>query len=607
MKLTDASTGFLLYDSGDNPFKAPLADATPVSKALETAILSASGWRKVFAKSGNEEDTAPEIRTEDAYFLAAAAEIQADYLKKKEKHPSVLVGIDARPTGPALAAAAIRGFLASGVAVRYLFIAAAPEIMAENARGENGCSGFFYISASHNPVGHNGVKFGGDGGVYPGTVTGPFAEEIAKRLSDASYLEGLRSRILSLDEKDVEAVFRSSSAAKAEALATYRAFVLETAETDAASIRKNLEKSPLGVVAEFNGSARALSIDQAFLPEIGVKLTSLNSKPRQIVHAIVPEGENLVPCMRALEEAHAKDPSCLLGYVPDNDGDRGNIAVIDEENGGAFIPAAQDVFALAAMATLGEMKVLHPEAKLAIAVNGPTSLRIDRIAEAFGARVFRSEVGEANVVSLATIAREKGFLVKMCGEGSNGGNITDPAKVRDPMNTILTLLKLKSDRRILAAWCKATGRRMPEKITLSGALRLLPVFTTTGAFSPQGKMHVTRDARTLKNNYEKLFAEGWKAKQKELERYGITGYTVWQAAGTVTERGMGEQHRRPPYKGGWKACFTDGSGREVAFIWMRPSGTEPIFRVLCDVEGDNKGLHDDLLSWHRGLVAAADR
>ena len=47
---------------------------------------------------------------------------------------------------------------------------AAPEIMAY-ARGVAGAeredaAGFVYVSASHNPRGHNGLKFGlGDGGV----------------------------------------------------------------------------------------------------------------------------------------------------------------------------------------------------------------------------------------------------------------------------------------------------------------------------------------------------------------------------------------------------------------------------------------------------------
>ena len=59
-------------------------------------------------------------------------------------------------------------------------------------------------------------------------------------------------------------------------------------------------------------------------------------------------------------------------------------------------------------------------------------MRIEEIAEAFYASVYRAEVGEANVVNLARSLRDKGFTVPILGEGSNGGNITHPAAVRIP-------------------------------------------------------------------------------------------------------------------------------------------------------------------------------
>ena len=78
------------------------------------------------------------------------------------------------------------------------------------------------------------------------------------------------------------------------------------------------------------------------------------------------------------------------------------------------------------------LRKFKPEARPAVVVNGPTSMRIERIAEAYGAGVFRAEVGEANVVNLAAARRSGGYEVRILGEGSNGGNITHPATVRDP-------------------------------------------------------------------------------------------------------------------------------------------------------------------------------
>jgi phosphomannomutase len=39
---------------------------------------------------------------------------------------------------------------------------------------------------------------------------------------------------------------------------------------------------------------------------------------------------------------------------------------------------------------------------------------------------------------------------------------------------------------------------------------------------------------------------------------------------------------------------------------MRGSGTEPVFRIMADVEGANLHLHDSLLEWHRAMLTEAD-
>ena len=39
---------------------------------------------------------------------------------------------------------------------------------------------------------------------------------------------------------------------------------------------------------------------------------------------------------------------------------------------------------------------------------------------------------------------------------------------------------------------------------------------------------------------------------------------------------------------------------------MRGSGTEPVFRVLCDVKGNNPEMEKDLLQWHSEMIATAD-
>ena len=170
-------------------------------------------------------------------------------------------------------------------------------------------------------------------------------------------------------------------------------------------------------------------------------------KDGDIRHAILPEGENLMFCAAEMERLRKNgktlfEKNCFLGYMPDCDGDRGNIIYWSLRQNKALILEAQEVFALSVTAELAYLAYLHESGgPIAVAVNGPTSLRIEEIAACFGAQVFRAEVGEANVVNRAAELRAQNYTVRILGEGSNGGNITHPASVRDPLNTIFAILK----------------------------------------------------------------------------------------------------------------------------------------------------------------------
>ena len=128
-------------------------------------ILSASGWRKVFAISGDEQDHTTEINEQDKAICVAAASVFYDYISEltNQEVPVIAVGIDARPTGPAMADAMLHTLVAKGAVVQYSGVTSAPEIMAYSKK----LDGFIYISASHNPIGHNGIKFGTNNGAFP--------------------------------------------------------------------------------------------------------------------------------------------------------------------------------------------------------------------------------------------------------------------------------------------------------------------------------------------------------------------------------------------------------------------------------------------------------
>ena len=553
-----------------------------VYSSFKKMIISASGWRKVFAADGDENSMSRELSEADRIIAAGIGHIFAKWALAKGCK-TVAIGRDARPTGMGICQIVASVAKELGLSIRYLSIAAAPEIMAY-VKNTDGLDGFIYISASHNPAGHNGVKFGlSDGAVLGGAD----AADIIAQFK--AFMEEKSNYPILVQYLNNETGLPSSEQYKKEALDAYLKFNLETAfaSTEELEAFKKAEKP--AVVADMNGSARCLSIDRDFFKTLGIEYSFINDKAGEIAHGILPEGKNLTHAAAHLEKLHTQDKRFTIGYVPDNDGDRGNLVLLDAQ-GKAMIPDAQTVFALACTAELTFMQRAGQIApgKVAVAVNCPTSLRIERIAEKFGVKVFRAEVGEANVVNLAAKLRGQGYTVRFLGEGSNGGNITHPATVRDPLNTIISIIKYAS----------LTGKSWEEMIAE------LPQFKTTSTDDALAKMKIQcTDHGVLKLNYEDVFKAEWEAKKGSLAtRFGITSWREINTIGTESYEGTGAEARKAGVKGGLKILFSDKDGKDIAFIWMRGSGTEPVFRILADIESANPEDERYLINWQHHMV-----
>ena len=72
------------------------------------------------------------------------------------------------------------------------------------------------------------------------------------------------------------------------------------------------------------------------------------------------------------------------------------------------------------------------------------------------------------------------------------------------------------------------------------------------------------------------------------------------------KEGIGPAYRSGKETGGLKILFQDESGKDTAYIWMRGSKTEPVFRILADVEGESPKFEAWLLDWQRKLIQKAD-
>ena len=619
-------------------------DSSIAREELDTAfgemILSASGWRGIFA--AGEESAEPELSTAHQLIAAGAAKVFADYLKslRNAAPPGLILGMDTRPTSGALADTMIQAFLHEGCSVYFASIVAAPEIMAfarsmvySDRSSLQHIQGFAYISASHNPIGHNGLKFGLlDGGVLPGDQAALLTNALRTLIASPEAIPQLCSLLADPPKEELRYVYARAAGIKQDALNAYFGFTKEVTSGFASEegqtafiqgITRGLRDFPLGIGADLNGSARAASIDASFFAALGIPYRVINDTPGAIAHRIVPEGESLEPCRELLERLHREDPSFVLGYMPDCDGDRGNLVMWDDRAGSARILEAQEVFALACMGELayllwaGDLQY-SPEGTaltpVALAVNDPTSLRIDSIAHSFDAQVFRAEVGEANVVSLARKLRQEGYTVRILGEGSAGGTITHPSAVRDPLNTLMALVKLLAIRSdgekpgLFQIWCNRSNQNDAYRpnFTLSDVIATLPHYTTTGVYTPEALLTVkATDHAALKDAYQTLFLQEWEARREYLQRrYGIYSWEASGYLGIEEKRGIarfGEAQR-----GGLRIVFANRDGKPIGSLWMRGSGTEPVFRVMADAEGSETDFERYLIEWQRHMVLAAD-
>ena len=638
-------------------------------------ILSASGWRKVFAQSGDERDATTKIGSVNKALCFLAAESFLEWLNTRsgsgrkvkaaatlneskaiKRRLKIVVATDTRPTGKECAEYALKALCLGGADAVYLDVAAAPEIMAF-ARSFDA---FVYISASHNPIGHNGIKFGlDDGGVLNAAQNLEVRAIFERKLNEAGGAEEVLKRANAAKSAAfLKAVSKEKVAANKKAsLAAYQKFSrLVSSGTESAAAQKKffdglkaaLKKSETIVCADFNGSARTLCIDKNFFSECGLRFKAINARPGHIVHEIIPEPENLVHVARFVEETAAKiaeSENCrktkkaaaqkasktkkaaafgasktptIIGYMPDCDGDRGNIVYYSQKEGKAKILKAQEVFALSVLSELSFAALRQKAGKkagasnkttrLAVAVNCPTSMRIEEIAAAFGAKVFRAEVGEANVVNLAREKREAGFEVPILGEGSNGGTITYPASVRDPLNTVMALAKFLAVKEAWELWTSARGIPFKSDYTLDDILDSLPKYTTTGVSEKRAILKIkTSDHAALKKNFQKVFEDSFnKDSEGLLKKYGIVSWKASLTNGTKEKLGASDFSKSE--KGGLKILFYEKNSRAPSsFIWMRGSGTEPVFRIMCDVKGKDAKKEKELLAWETKMLAQADK
>ncbi len=293
----------------------------------------------------------------------------------KGKGSSVVVGRDARTSGPAFAAAVTAGLTSVGCDVVDVGLVPTPTV--QLAVEHHHAGGGIAITASHNPIEWNALKFIGPDGIFLDGAEGTRVAELAAK--PAGY--GMRDA--GCVTTDPGAVERHLDA------------VLRLLAIDVEGIRKRKFTVALDAVRGAGGPVMRALLERLGCEVAGINLETDGRFPRPPE----PVPENLGGLSTLVRRAGA-----ALGIAVDPDVDR--LAIVDETGA----PIGEDyTLAFAVRAVLGGQadsrtagrerpsRSARPPVRPSVVCNLSTSLVVEDAARECGAEVVRTPVGEVHV------------------------------------------------------------------------------------------------------------------------------------------------------------------------------------------------------------------
>ncbi len=315
----------------------------------------------------------------------------------------VVIGRDTRPTGAMVEAIAAAACQASGAEAVMLGVASTPTV--EMAVLDQKASGGIIITASHNPIEWNALKFLTGEGIFldEGQVKQLFA------LVDGQQFQwqpwngmGGMSRSEGADAAHIGAVLRLPC-------------------IDPELIRSKRFKVAYDAV---NGAGSL--IVPALLESLGCEVHAIHVTP----NGIFPHNPEPTPEGLADLSAAVKSHGCDVGFATDPDADR--CAMVDEK--GRAI-GEEYTLALATELVLG--KTPGP-----VTVNLSTSRMCEDIAARYGVSCERAKVGEINVT---VQMKRNGSIIG--GEGNGGVILPSLHYGRDGILAVAMTLQLMAERK----------------------------------------------------------------------------------------------------------------------------------------------------------------
>ncbi len=393
-------------------------------------MVGVSGVRGIVGKDLTEDIVARWARA-----FGAWARENGKRETARGKRDAVVVGRDARTSGPAFAAAVTAGLTSVGCDVIDVGLVPTPTV--QLAVEHHHAGGGIAITASHNPIEWNALKFIGPDGIFLDGAEGTRVAELA------AGPPGSGKRETGNVTADPRAVERHLDA------------VLRLSAIDVEGIRKRKFTVALDAVRGAGGPPMRELLERLGCEVAGINLETDGRFPR----APEPVPENLGGLSTLVKRAGA-----ALGIAVDPDVDR--LAIIDETGE----PIGEDyTLAFAIRAAMGGKG--GKGGKRIVVCNLSTSLVVEDAARECGAEVVRTPVGEVHV------ARAILRLTAVIGGEGNGG-VMYPAlhAGRDaPVAAALLLTLLARD-----------GRRVSELVAAAPRYAIVKAKVERGTRNAEG-------------------------------------------------------------------------------------------------------------------------
>jgi len=399
---------------------------------------------------------------------------------------NLLIGHDARTSGPMFAKAVISGLTATGCNVFFAGMAPTPAL--QYAVKNHKMDGGVIITASHNPPEYNGIKVIWSDGIETSHEQEVEIENIYfdNKIVFAEWDKlGTLRELPGINDEYIQAIEKQVNPAK---IAERHFHVV----VDAANSVGGLTAPPL-------------------LRELGCKVTSINANIDGTFPGRLPEPrpESLTDLASTVKAIGAD-----LGVAFDGDADR---SIFVDENG--VIYWGDKTFAV----IIKQFLIKNPGAKIVTPVSSSTLIK-DTV------QAYKGELIWTKVGSVTVSQKMKELNAKLGGE-ENGGVFYGPHQaVRDGAMTTALLLNIMAE----------TGEKLSKLVAEQ------PQY-----FIEKGKIECPDEKKEVL--LQKLFEQ---VKGENIST--IDGVKIW---------------------------FSDNSA-----ILIRPSGTEPVFRLYAEAKSQEKAL-----------------